>query len=303
LTDHHDIKGPHLYRSVSDFAHLRGSSSRNGQSRGSVCDFKRQESAANIHGCILDIRDVSLQFGGIRAMNKISLEIRDGLLFSLIGPHGAGKTSLVNCISKFYRPTDGRILFKGRDITQLKPHEVVRCGISRTFQNIELFKEMTVLDNIKLGRHIHLHAGPLSGMLYLGKASREERELEAFLDREILAFLDLSSIRDRVVCTLPYGVQKRVDLARALASKPAFLILDEPVAGMNREDSRDMIERVLQIKKAWGLTVFLIEHDMEVVMSISDRIAVLNFGEKIAEGTVFEVQQNPEVIRIYLGHA
>jgi branched-chain amino acid transport system ATP-binding protein len=257
----------------------------------------------NTNGQILKIQNISLHFGGIQALNQISLEVKQGLLYSLIGPNGAGKTSLVNCISNFYHPDEGRIIFKDRDITQLKSHEIVRCGISRTFQNIELFKEMTVLDNIKLGRHIHLKSGPMSGMLYWGKASREERELEEFLDREILTFLNLSSIKDRIVSTLPYGLQKRVDLARALACKPEFLILDEPVAGMNREESRDMIDHVLQIKKAWNLTVFLIEHDMEVVMNISDWIAVMNFGEKMAEGTIGEVQQNPEVIRIYLGHA
>lgn len=255
------------------------------------------------NGQILKIQDISLSFGGIRALNQISLEVRQGQLFSLIGPNGAGKTSLVNCISNFYHPGEGQIIFKGRDITQLKSHEVVRRGISRTFQNIELFKEMTVLDNIKLGRHIHLKSGPMSGMLYWGKSSREEKELEEFLDNEILTFFNLSPIKYSIVSTLPYGQQKRVDLARALACKPEFLILDEPVAGMNREESRDMIDHVLQIKKAWNLTVFLIEHDMEVVMNISDWIAVMNFGEKMAEGTIEEVQKNPEVIRIYLGHA
>jgi branched-chain amino acid transport system ATP-binding protein len=162
---------------------------------------------------------------------------------------------------------------------------------------------MTVLDNIKLGRHIHLRSGPISGMIYWGKSLREEKELEALLDREILTFLDLTSIKDRVVATLPYGLQKRVDLSRALACRPQLLILDEPVAGMNREETKDMIDHVLEIKKAWGLTVFLIEHDMEVVMNISDWIAVMNFGEKMAEGTAAEVQKNPEVIRIYLGNA
>jgi branched-chain amino acid transport system ATP-binding protein len=255
------------------------------------------------NGPLLEIQNLSLHFGGIQALNQVDLKVECGLLFSLIGPNGAGKTSLVNCISKFYTPNSGRIRFKGRDITSLESHNVVRCGISRTFQNIELFKGMTVLDNIKLGHHIHLRSGPVSGMIYWGKARREEKELEALLNREILTFLDLTSIKDRVVATLPYGLQKRVDLARALACKPELLILDEPVAGMNREETKDMIDHVQEIKKAWGLTVFLIEHDMEVVMNISDWIAVMNFGEKMAEGTAGEVQKNPEVIRIYLGKA
>jgi branched-chain amino acid transport system ATP-binding protein len=253
------------------------------------------------NGHLLEIQNLSLNFGGIQALNQVDLNVERGLLFSLIGPNGAGKTSLVNCISKFYTPRRGKIRFSGRDITSLAPHDVVRCGISRTFQNIELFKGMTVLENIKLGRHIHLHSGPISGIIYWGKSRREEQELEALLDREIITFLDLTSIKNRVVGTLSYGLQKRVDLARALACRPELLILDEPVAGMNREETKDMIDHVLEIKKSWKLTVFLIEHDMEVVMNISDWIAVMNFGEKMAEGTAVEVQNNPEVIRIYLG--
>jgi branched-chain amino acid transport system ATP-binding protein len=251
----------------------------------------------------LKIRGLSLHFGGVQALHQVDLEIPRGILFSLIGPNGAGKTSLINCVSKFYEPNAGEILFSGREITRFRPHEVARCGISRTFQNIELFKGMTVLENIKLGRHIHLRAGALAGMVYLGKAQREEKRLEEFLDREILNFLGLTPIKNRVVATLPYGLQKRVDLARALSAKPEFLILDEPVAGMNREETQDMITHILEIKKAWRLTVLLIEHDMEVVMNISDWIVVMNFGEKIAEGTPAVVRKNPEVIRIYLGHS
>jgi branched-chain amino acid transport system ATP-binding protein len=251
----------------------------------------------------LEIRKVSLHFGGVQALHKVELSVPKGVLYSLIGPNGAGKTSLVNCISKFYVPSEGRILFKGQDITTLRPSQVARYGISRTFQHIELFKGMTVLDNIKLGRHIHLKSGALAGMAYWGRAKREERDLEWFLEKEILQLLGLSNLKDRIVATLPYGIQKKVDLARALAAKPEFLILDEPVAGMNREETQDMIRHVLNIKKAWDLTVLLIEHDMEVVMSISDWIVVMNFGQKIAEGTPEEVQRNAEVIRIYLGHS
>ena len=251
----------------------------------------------------LEIYNLSLYFGGVQALHHVDLKVKVGALFSLIGPNGAGKTSLINCISKFYKPNEGKIIFKNREITNLRPHQVARYGVSRTFQNIELFKGMTVLDNIKLGRHIHLRSGPLAGMLYLGKAKKEEDALEEFLDREILDFLGLTHIKSRVVATLPYGLQKKVDLARALSAKPEFLILDEPVAGMNREETEDMIKHILEIKKAWGLTVFLIEHDMEMVMNISDWIAVMNFGEKMAEGTPEAVQKDPEVIRIYLGHS
>ncbi|NWF53450.1 MAG: ABC transporter ATP-binding protein [Syntrophaceae bacterium] len=251
----------------------------------------------------LEIHNLSLSFGGVMALNHVDLKVKKGIVFSLIGPNGAGKTSLVNCISKFYVPQEGRIIYKGRVITNLPPYEVASCGISRTFQNIELFKGMTVLDNIKLGRHINLRSGPLSGLIYWGKAKREEEELEAFLDREVLGFLGLTSIKNRAVATLPYGLQKRVDLARALSPKPDFLILDEPMAGMNREERQDMMKHILEIKNIWGLTILLIEHDMEVVMNISDWIAVMNFGQKIAEGDPEAMKKNPEVIRIYLGHS
>jgi branched-chain amino acid transport system ATP-binding protein len=251
----------------------------------------------------LEIHDLSLHFGGVQALHQVDLKVPRGILLSLIGPNGAGKTSLVNCISKFYEPNNGKIIFNSQDITAFRSHKVAGFGISRTFQNIELFRGMTVLENIKLGRHIHLRSGALAGMIYLGKAKNEERMLEEFLEREILDFLGLTPIKNRVVATLPYGLQKRVDLARALSAKPEFLILDEPVAGMNREETKDMIMHILEIKKVWKLTVLLIEHDMEVVMNISDWIAVMNFGEKIAEGAPAVVQKNPEVIRIYLGHS
>lgn len=251
----------------------------------------------------LEVKNVDLSFGGVKALRRVNFQVEKGQMFSLIGPNGAGKTSLINCVSKFYEPDSGHIIFDGREITNMRPYQVTRCGISRTFQNIELFSGMTVLENIKLGRHIHLRSGSLAGMLYWGKAKKEEKALEEFLDEEILNFLGLSAIRNRMVAELPYGLQKKVDLARALASKPELLILDEPVAGMNREETQNLIEHILEIKKAWGLTVFLIEHDMAVVMNVSDWIAVINFGENITQGTPETVQKDPEVIRIYLGQS
>jgi branched-chain amino acid transport system ATP-binding protein len=219
----------------------------------------------------------------------------------VIGPNGAGKTSLLNMISGFYHPDTGAIAFEGRDITNLKPSEIARLGLARTFQNIALFRGMTVLDNIKLGRHAHLNANVFDAFLYWGRARREEMELRAEIERDVIDFLELDHIRNVPVAILPYGLQKKVELARALAMRPRILMLDEPVAGMNREETEDMARAILDVRDEWGVTVLLVEHDMGMVMDISDHVCVLNFGRRIAAGTPAEVRANPDVIKAYLG--
>jgi branched-chain amino acid transport system ATP-binding protein len=251
----------------------------------------------------LKVHNIFMAFGGVQALMDISFEVKKGEIFSVIGPNGAGKTVLLNCINGLYHPQRGQIYFEGKEISKVKPHQRAEMGISRTFQKIELFKGTTVLDNIRLGRHIHLKTGLISGSLYVGKTAREELEHRDFIEREIIDLLEIEHIRDKVVGMLPYGLQKRVELARALALNPKIILLDEPLAGLNLEEVEDMARFILDIneEERWQTTCVLVEHDMGVVMDISHRVMALNFGEKIAEGTPPEIQKNPHVIKAYLG--
>ncbi len=254
---------------------------------------------------VLEVRNVSLNFGGVAALRDVSLKVREGEIFAIIGPNGAGKTVLLNCINGLYEPQRGQIFFQGRDITRLRPHQRAGLGIARTFQKIELFSGMTVLDNIRLGRHLYMKTGLLDGMVYLRRAAREEIEHREFIEREIIDLLEIEHIRDKIVGMLPYGLQKRVELGRALALEPKIILLDEPMAGLNLEEVQDMARFILDIneEERWQVTCVLVEHDMGLVMDVSDRVAVLNFGEKIAEGPPSQIQNDPRVVQAYLGEA
>ena len=252
-------------------------------------------------GSFLEAQQVTLRFGGITALIDVSFAIRAGELFSIIGPNGAGKTSMVNCISGRYRPTGGTILYQGQEISALKADARAALGIGRTFQNLALFHHMTVLDNIMVGRHHLLRNNFLTGSLYwLTGARREELEQRRKVE-EIIDFLDLQGVRKAVAGMLPYGLRKRVELARAVALEPRLILLDEPMAGMNLEEKEDMARYIVDLNEEYGMTVVMIEHDMGVVMDISHRIMVLDFGRKIAEGEPPQVFDDPQVRRAYLG--
>jgi len=252
---------------------------------------------------LLELDGIQMSFGRVCALDGISIKIKKGEIHSVIGPNGAGKTVMMNCISGLYNPQKGSIHYKGERINHLKPHDRAKLGIARTFQKVEVFGGMTVLDNIRLGRHIHYKSGILSGAVYLGKTAKEEMEHRKFIEEEIIDLLEIEHIRDKPVGMLPYGLQKRVELGRAIALEPELLILDEPLAGLNLEEVEDMARFILDInqEKRWKITCLLVEHDMGVVMDISDNVYVLNFGNMIVDGTPEAVQKNPVVIKAYLG--
>jgi len=248
----------------------------------------------------LSVQNVSLSFGGIQALTSVSFDMREGEILAIIGPNGAGKTSMLNCINNFYHPGKGRIIFEGHDLTRLPPHRIAQLGIARTFQNIALYTGLSTLDNLMAARHIHMRAGLLQSLLYWGPAHREDIAHRQVVE-EIIDFLEMEHIRKAVVGTLPYGLRKRVELGRALAMEPRLLLLDEPMTGMNQEEKEDMARFILDVHERHGKTILLIEHDMGLVMDIAERVVVLDFGLKIAEGTPEEIRHNEGVIRAYLG--
>jgi branched-chain amino acid transport system ATP-binding protein len=248
---------------------------------------------------MLELVDISINFGGLQAINRLSFQVENGQIFSLIGPNGAGKSTAINVITGIYRPADGEIYFEGQVLSSKRPHQVARMGIARTFQNVQLFQNMTVRENIMVGLHTQTRSGFASCLLHTPTVQKEERIVRRRCD-EILEFLSLTSKADLLAVGLPYGDQKRVEIARTLATTPRLVLLDEPAAGLNSQETHEMSQTILNIKKR-GITVVLVAHDMNLVMGISDAITVLNYGEKIAEGSPREIQNNREVIEAYLG--
>lgn len=248
----------------------------------------------------LEVKDLCLNFGGLVALQNINLSVKTGDLLAVIGPNGAGKTSLLNCITGYYRPQIGQLIFNGEEVTGLRPHKITKRGIGRTFQNIELFPGASVIANMLLARHMHCRYNVGLAALFWSSVKREEVRHRRVVE-EIIDFLEIQTIRKELVGSLPYGLRKRVDLGRALALEPKLLVLDEPFAGMTLEEKEDMVRFLVELNETWGQTMILVEHDMSVVMSISQRIIVLDFGKKLTEGAPTEVQNHPDVIRAYLG--
>jgi len=249
---------------------------------------------------VLSATDISLSFGKLVALNSIDLQITQGQIYALIGPNGSGKTSFLNCVNGFYTPNRGRMTFYDMDITKMPPYKRAGLGISRVFQNVELYSGMSVLDNLMAARHILMKRGALAGSLYFGPTQNEEVKHRERVE-QIIDFLEIEHVRKTIVGILPYGMRKRVELGRALALEPKLLLLDEPLAGMNLEEKEDMARFVLDIQEEWNMSILIIEHDMGLVMDISDRVTVLDFGHKIAEGTPSEISSNEKVIDAYLG--
>ncbi len=249
---------------------------------------------------LLEVKNISLSFGGVKALTDISFDVREHEIRAIIGPNGAGKSSMLNCINGVYSPQEGSITFKGETFKHMNSRQVAEMGVARTFQNLALFKGMSVLDNIMSGRNLHMKSNIFLQALRVGPAAREEAEHRAYAEH-IIDFLELQAYRKTSVGRLPYGIQKRVDLGRALAMEPKVLLLDEPMAGMNVEEKQDMCRFILDVNEEFGTTIVLIEHDMGVVMDISDRVVVLDYGKKIGDGTPAEVRANEDVIRAYLG--